>query len=201
MFYIAAVVYPGHWEWLGKPGYTSRDIKHLEIIFISRLSCFPVSPVILSDRDTRQPGYKNNSKCFISRLSCIPATRSGDALYRGCRMVPHEVKFRLPRSTRDYTIPLFNTKTSLIFIFFRNKLTYIDIAAVSCVADAYGLGEVKLGSGMTGKLCHAWVRAWVHGDDGVVGAYKFTVTSVWNTGETGYINRGTLDYFTGYECI
>ena len=38
------------------------------------------------------------SKCFISRLSCFPATRSRwDTPYRGCRMVPHEVKFGLPR--------------------------------------------------------------------------------------------------------
>ena len=46
--------------------HNSHDIKHFEIIFISRLSCFP-------------------------------ATGSRDTLYRDCRMVPHEVKFRLPR--------------------------------------------------------------------------------------------------------
>ena len=40
----------------------SRDIKIISKCFISRLSCFPATPVILSDRGTRQPGYTKRSQ-------------------------------------------------------------------------------------------------------------------------------------------
>ena len=56
---------------------------------------------------------------FLNRGFHIPAARKHYLEpYRGCRMAPQQVKFRLPQSTRDYTIPII-FEVFVIFWFYK----------------------------------------------------------------------------------
>ena len=75
---------------------------------------------------------------FISWLLCFPATRSRDTLYRSCRMVPHEVKFRLPRC-RDLPAiirspyPILTYRISRKSIFFQKVI----VTGIMCQSMVY----------------------------------------------------------------
>ena len=67
----------GNWG-TQQPRY-KKYMKIVKYIFVSRLSCTPVTPVILSDQGTLQPRYKNIFNNFHIFL------------YRGCR-VPRSMR-------------------------------------------------------------------------------------------------------------